>query len=158
MTDTHAPPSRFPWPPVIYVVAVAVAIILQWQWPLPWIGSPLSDLLFAIGWLMAAGAVAIDIVAMRTLLRAKTTPLPHRAAEHLVTGGPFAISRNPIYLGNTTLMVAIGLIASSLWFIGLAVVAALLTTQLAIKPEERHLFERFGKRYRDYQKKVRRWI
>jgi protein-S-isoprenylcysteine O-methyltransferase Ste14 len=143
---------------VIYLAAVAAAIILQWLWPLPWIGSPLSDLLFALGWLMAAGAVAIDIAAMRTMAKARTTVLPHRAAAHLVTGGPFAISRNPIYLGNTTLMVAIGFIAGSLWFVLLAPVAAAATTFLAIKPEERHLFERFGKRYRDYQKKVRRWI
>ena len=158
MTDTHTPPSRFPWPPVIYLAAVALAILLQWQWPLPWIGSPLADLLFALGWLMAAGAVALDVTAMRTMFKAKTNILPHRAADHLVTGGPFAISRNPIYLGNTTLMVAIGFIAGSLWFVILAPVAAILTTWLAIRPEERHLFERFGKRYRDYQKKVRRWI
>ncbi|MBO6719524.1 MAG: isoprenylcysteine carboxylmethyltransferase family protein [Rhizobiaceae bacterium] len=158
MTATQAPPSRFPWPPVIYLAGVAVAILLQWFWPLPWIGSPLSDLLFAIGWLLAAGAVLIDVSAIRTLSRAGTTVMPNRASEHLVTGGPFAISRNPIYLGNTMLMVAIGFIAGSLWFVILAPVAALLTTRLAIVPEERHLFERFGKRYRDYQKKVRRWI
>jgi protein-S-isoprenylcysteine O-methyltransferase Ste14 len=158
MTETHAPPSRFPWPPLVYLSAVAVAIILQWLLPLPWIGSPLSDLLFALGWLMAAGAVAIDIAAMRAMSKAKTTILPHRAAAHLVTEGPFAISRNPIYLGNTALMVAIGFIAGSLWFVILAPVAAVATTFLAIRPEERHLFERFGKRYRDYQKKVRRWI
>lgn len=158
MTETLAPPSRFPWPPVIYVAAVAVAIVLQWLWPLPWIGSPLSDLLFAIGWLLAAGAVALDISAMRTMSKARTSIMPHRTADHLVTNGPFALSRNPIYLGNTTLMVAIGFIAGSLWFILLAPVGAALTTWLAIRPEERHLFERFGKRYRDYQKKVRRWI
>lgn len=158
MTETHAPPSRFAWPPVIYLGAVAAAIVLQWLWPLPWIGSPLADLLFAIGWLMAAAAVALDLSAMRTMSRAGTTILPYRAAEHLVTGGPFAISRNPIYLGNTALMVAIGFIAGSLWFVILAPVAATLTTYAAIKPEERHLFEKFGKRYADYRKKVRRWI
>ena len=158
MTEQHAPPSRLPWPPMIYLAAVAIAILLQWQWPLPWIGQPLSDLLFALGCLMAVGAVAIDIGAMRTMAKAHTTVLPMRAAEHLVTNGPFAISRNPIYLGNTTLMVAIGFIAGSLWFVFLAPVAAAFTTYLAIKPEERHLTERFGKRYRDYQKKVRRWL
>jgi protein-S-isoprenylcysteine O-methyltransferase Ste14 len=158
MSETPAPPSRFPWPPIVYLGAVAAAIVLQWLLPLPWIGSPLADLLFAIGWLLAAGAVAIDISAIRTLGKAKTTAMPHRASEHLVTAGPFAVSRNPIYLGNTMLMVAIGFIAGSLWFVILAPVAATLTTWLAIRPEERHLSERFGKRYRDYQKKVRRWI
>ena len=158
MSETEAAPSRFPWPPVIYVALVAVSILAQWLWPLPWIGSPLADLLFALGWLMAAGAVALDIAAIRTLGRAKTTVMPHRASEHLVTTGPFALSRNPIYLGNTALMVGIGFIAGSLWFVLLAFVAAALTTLLAIRPEERHLAGRFGKRYRDYARKVRRWI
>ena len=158
MSEQQAPPSRLPWPPIVYVAAVALAIVLQWLRPLPWIGSPIADLLFALGWLMVLAALALDLGAMQTMRKAKTTILPTRAAEHLVTGGPFAISRNPIYLGNTTLMVAIGFIAGSLWFVLLAPVAAILTTYLAIKPEERHLAERFGKRYRDYQKKVRRWI
>lgn len=158
MSEHSAPPSRLPWPPLIYVAAVALAIVLQWLWPLPWIGPPLADLLFALGWLMVLAALALDFGAMRTMRKAQTTILPHRAADHLVTGGPFALSRNPIYLGNTTLMVAIGFIAGSLWFVLLAPVAAILTTFLAIRPEERHLAERFGKRYRDYQKKVRRWI
>ncbi|MBO6725367.1 MAG: isoprenylcysteine carboxylmethyltransferase family protein [Rhizobiaceae bacterium] len=158
MSEQQAPPSRLPWPPIVYVAAVALAIVLQWLRPLPWIGSPIADLLFALGWLMVLAALALDLGAMQTMRKAKTTILPTRAAEHLVTGGPFAISRNPIYLGNTTLMVAIGFIAGSLWFVLLAPVAAILTTYLAIKPEERHLTERFGKRYRDYQKKVRRWI
>ncbi len=158
MTEKLTPPSRFPWPPVLYLAAVAIAILLQWMWPLPWIGRPLSDILFAIGWLLVLGALALDLGAMRTMAKAKTNILPHRAADHLVTNGPFAISRNPIYLGNTTLMVGIALIAGSLWFLALAAIAATATTFLAIKPEERHLMERFGKRYLDYRKKVRRWI
>lgn len=158
MSEHSAPPSRLPWPPMIYVAAVALAIVAQWLWPLPWIGPPLADLLFALGWLMVLAALALDFGAMRTMRKARTTILPHRAADHLVTGGPFALSRNPIYLGNTTLMVAIGFIAGSLWFLLLAPLAAIATTFLAIRPEERHLAERFGKRYRDYQKKVRRWL
>ncbi|WP_127524101.1 isoprenylcysteine carboxylmethyltransferase family protein [Mesorhizobium sp. Z1-4] len=158
MSEHSAPPSRLPWPPMIYVAAVALAIVAQWLWPLPWIGPPLADLLFALGWLMVLAALALDFGAMRTMRKARTTILPHRAADHLVTGGPFALSRNPIYLGNTTLMVAIGFIAGSLWFLLLAPLAAIATTFLAIRQEERHLAERFGKRYRDYQKKVRRWL
>ena len=32
------------------------------------------------------------------------------------------------------------------------------TQKLAIQPEERHLDARFGKKYREYAKRVRRWI
>lgn len=158
MTAVETRPNTLPWPPIVYVAAVAAAIVLNWLVPLPWIPGPLGELLFAVGWLVVGGALAIDITAMRTMARAKTTIMPHRGSDHLVTSGPFSFTRNPIYLGNTMLMIGIGLIAGIVWFILLAPVAALVTQKLAIEREERHLEMRFGKKYRDYAKKVRRWI
>ncbi|MBX9461410.1 MAG: isoprenylcysteine carboxylmethyltransferase family protein [Aquamicrobium sp.] len=158
MTAVETRPNTLPWPPIVYIAAVAAAILLNWLVPLPWIPGPLGELLFAVGWLVVGGALAIDITAMRTMARAKTTIMPHRGSDHLVTGGPFSFTRNPIYLGNTMLMIGIGLIAGIVWFILLAPVAAFVTQKLAIEREERHLEIRFGKKYRDYAKKVRRWI
>lgn len=158
MTAAMDRPNRFPWPPVVYVGAIAAAIVLGVAVPLPFVTGPLGEFLFALGWLVAAGGVAIDIAAMRAMRRAKTTILPHRAASHLVTDGPFAFSRNPIYLGNTMVMIGLGLILGNGWFLALAIVAALLVHKLAVQPEERHLEQRFGKRFRDYSRKVRRWI
>lgn len=151
-------PNRFPWPPVIYLAAIAVAVILAYAVPLPWLPSPASDILFAVGWLMVAGAIAIDVAAMRTMSRHRTMILPHRGSAHLVTDGPFSFTRNPIYLGNTMLTLGIGLIGGIVWFLPLALVAAFATQKLAIEREEKHLYERFGKRFRDYAKRVRRWI
>lgn len=158
MTAVETRPNTLPWPPIVYVAAVAAAIVLNWLVPLPWIPGPLGELLFAVGWLVVGGALAIDITAMRTMARAKTTIMPNRGSDHLVTSGPFSFTRNPIYLGNTMLMIGIGLIAGIVWFILLAPVAAFVTQKLAIEREERHLEIRFGKKYRDYAKKVRRWM
>lgn len=158
MTNLNAAPNRVPWPPIIYLAAIAVAIVLGLVYPLPWITEPVSDLLFAAGWLAVAGVVAIELSAMRALKRGKTTIRPDRASDHLVTDGAFSFTRNPIYFGNTLLMIAIGLIAGSVWFIVMALVAAFATQKLAIEREERHLQARFGKKYLDYTRKVRRWI
>lgn len=158
MSDIEVRPNRLPWPPLIYLAAIAISIVLHFLAPLPWIGPPLSDILFAAGWLLVAGVVAIDFSAMRTMQRAKTTIMPHRGSEHLVTGGPFSFTRNPIYLANTMLVVGIGLITGIVWFFPAAIVAAFLTQKLAIEREEKHLESRFGKRYRDYAKRVRRWV
>ncbi|PSJ61802.1 methyltransferase family protein [Kumtagia ephedrae] len=152
------PPNRFPWPPVIYLAAIAVSIVLGIVYPLPWITGPLSDLLFAAGWLVVAAAVAVEVAAFRAFSRARTTVMPTRVSEHLVTTGPFAFTRNPIYLGNTALTIGIGLIVGSLWFLLFAVLAAVTTQKLTIEPEERHLEARFGKKYRDYRARVRRWL
>jgi protein-S-isoprenylcysteine O-methyltransferase Ste14 len=158
MTDIQNSPNRLPWPPIIYLAAIAISIALGLLFPLPWISAPLSDILFAAGWLLVAAMVALDFSAMRTMARAKTTIRPDKASEHLVTTGAFSFTRNPIYLGNTLLMIGVGLITGIAWFLPLAIVAAFLTQKLAIEREERHLEARFGKRYRDYAKRVRRWI
>ena len=115
-------------------------------------------MLFAIGLLIVIGAVLIVVSAIRAMVRAKTTVLPNKGASHLVTNGPFAFSRHPIYLANTMAMFGLGLIGESAWFFIFALVAAFVTRKLAIEPEERHLTAKFGKKYRDYSRRVRRWI
>src|SRR5690606_16614717 len=124
---------------LIYVIAVALAVLANWLLPLPWLANPLGEILFAVGWLMVLLGLVIIVSSIRTLGRAKTTVKPHEAATHLVTIGPFSFSRNPIYLGNTTIMVGIGLITGIVWFIVFAIIAAFATQKLAIEPEERHL-------------------
>jgi protein-S-isoprenylcysteine O-methyltransferase Ste14 len=151
-------PIRFPWPPVLYVAAILASVALSWWFPLPWIGEPLAGMLLVAGIALAIVAVAMVVTAIHTMHKAKTSVRLDRPAAHLVQKGPYSISRNPIYLGNTLFMIGIGLAAAMLWFIILAVVAAFLAQKLAIEREERHLDQRFGKKYRDYCKRVRRWI
>ena len=158
MTSALSAPNRGPWPPLIYLGAIAIGIALTVIAPLPWIEGPLHDILFAAGWLLVAAGLALDITAIRALMRAKTTVRPDGTAEHLVTSGPFSFTRNPIYLGNTTLMIGIGLIAGSIWFLVLGLLAAFATQVITIVHEERYLKARFGKKYHDYAGRVRRWI
>ena len=153
-------PNRIPWPPLLYGSAILAAVGAQFLFPLgfAWIPHPFSDILCAMGWVIIAAALALDFSAMATLHRARTTVWPNRRSDHLVSSGPFRITRNPIYVGNTMLMIGVGLVSGILWFILLAFAAAFATQKLAIEREERHLAHRFGKPYRDYMKKVRRWI
>jgi protein-S-isoprenylcysteine O-methyltransferase Ste14 len=158
VTEASARTGGLPLPPIIYVSAIAIAVILGQALPLPWLGWPLSDMLFAAGWLAIAAFLALFVTAVRTMTRARTTVHPNRTPDHLVTSGPFSLSRNPIYLADTLLVVGIGLITGNAWFLLLAVVAAFVTQKAAIEREEKVLTDKFGKKYRDYAKRVRRWI
>lgn len=155
---TQAPPNRIPWPPLIYIAAAAAAVVAKWLYPLPWFGSPLADFLFAIGAICIFGALALDFSAMSAMRKAKTPIMPTSSAEHLLTTGAFGLSRNPIYLGNTTIMIGVGFMTGNLWFILFGIAAAFITQKLAIEREEKHLAQRFGKKFIDYKKRVRRWI
>ena len=156
--DFKDAPNTFPWPPVLYGVAILLGAISSWLLPTPWLPSPASDMLVAVGVLLIAAALFIDYRAMRTLAAAETTIMPNRASAHLVTSGPFSFTRNPIYLANTMITIGAGLAFGIVWFLPLAIIAAVATQQMAILREERHLEARFGKAFREYGKKVRRWI
>jgi protein-S-isoprenylcysteine O-methyltransferase Ste14 len=147
-----------PWPPVIYVAGIAASLILHAFYPLPWFGSPMADILVAVGWLSLLAMAALFATAFRTMIKAKTPINPNAQPEHLVTDGPFGITRNPIYLADTLLLIGVGLVAGITWFLPVALIAAFITKKVAIEREERWLADKFGKRYRDYAKRVRRWI
>ena len=155
-----APPKAgvIPWPPVIYVAGIAISLILHALYPLPWFGSPMSDILVAVGWLALLAFVALFFTAIRTMSKAKTPINPNVQPEHLVINGPFGITRNPIYLADTLLLIGVGFVSEIAWFLPMALVAAFLTQKVAIERDERWLAVKFGKRYRDYSKRVRRWI
>jgi protein-S-isoprenylcysteine O-methyltransferase Ste14 len=147
-----------PWPPVIYVVAIVASLVLHALYPLPWFGSPMSDILVPVGWLALLAMAGLFFTALRALARAKTPVNPNAQPEHLVTEGPFGITRNPIYLADTLLLIGVGLVSGITWFLPLALIAAFVTKKVAIDKEERWLADKFSKRYRDYAKRVRRWI
>lgn len=151
-------PNKVPWPPIIYLAAVLAALGLEAIWPTGPIPATTLVGLRIGGFVLAAAGLSLDLAAMLAMHRARTNILPHRAADRLVTNGAFAISRNPIYLGNTLLLVGVGLALPSLWMAAGALLAATLVDRLAIKREERHLAARFGQAYADYAGRVPRWI
>jgi protein-S-isoprenylcysteine O-methyltransferase Ste14 len=151
-------PNVFPWPPVLLVGSVVAAFLLGQFVPLPWPPSPIRELLSVTGVMLCGAALAIDILAVMTLRKAKTTFLPHRGSDHLVTSGPFSFSRNPIYLGNVLLLFGAGLVFGNLWFWLLALLDGGLTQRFAIVREEAHLAARFPAAWRAYARKVRRWV
>ncbi|TPI49642.1 isoprenylcysteine carboxylmethyltransferase family protein [Mesorhizobium sp. B2-9-1] len=147
-----------PWPPVIYVVAIAASVVLGMLYPLPWIGDIFGDLLFGVGWVALFGVAMLWVTAIRVMMRAKTTFDPNAEPDHLVTSGPFGITRNPMYLANTLLLIGVAFITGIAWFLLFAFLAGFATQKLAIEKEEKILAAKFGKKYRDYAKRVRRWI
>ena len=104
------------------------------------------------GWsIVAAGSLIIA----RSLQAAGSTELSR--PQSLVTSGPYAVSRNPMYVGWGLLQLGIGVITRSGWvlatlpFVGVAVHHGVLQ-------EERRLEETFGDEYRRYVAKVGRYV
>jgi protein-S-isoprenylcysteine O-methyltransferase Ste14 len=106
---------------------------------------------------LGAGMV-LALLAIAQFAQRRTTLQTDRVASSLVSGGVFALSRNPMYLA---IMLALSgeafcLGTLSPW-LAPAVMAPLLHCYY-IPAEEAMLLEAFGDEYRRYQAKVRRWI
>lgn len=156
-TDAAARPARIPWPPILFAAAILGAWAAGRAYPLSWPGlddAPARIIGLGVG-LAGAALLAWGTI---TLWKAGTTVLPDKAATRLVTNGPFAFRRNPIYLAEVLMLFGAAELTKNVWFAGAAALFAMLVTWLAILPEERHLEAVFGQAYLDYKARVRRLI
>lgn len=146
-----------PWPPLLLVIAIAGAYLMGRVRPLDWPG--LDDFPARLVGL-AFGLAGVILIAwgVATLRQHDTTVRPDQGATALATTGPFRRLRNPIYLGDTLVILGLAEITKNFWFVAAAVLFAVLVTWLQIIPEERHLEATFGNDYRDYKQRTRRWI
>ena len=77
--------------------------------------------------------------------------------ERLVTSGPFALCRNPMYLGHLIFLAGLAFSLRS-WLGAALALAAAVSLQLRVRRDERRLGERFGEPYLQYCSRVKRWI
>ena len=147
--------SKVPPPALLLVLAVSMWLISR-------AASPFHFDLPAHNWLAAVLGVAgfaTGILGVTTFRKARTTVNPMKPrASSLVTWGVYAISRNPMYLGGLTMLLAWALFLSN-WLAFLFLpVYFLYINRFQIAPEERVLTALFGQKYAAYQVRVRRWL
>lgn len=109
-----------------------------------------------LAFMMAGAALALWAVAR--FRRAGTTILPFRASTVMVRDGPFAFSRNPMYVGMTVAYLGLSMVFNTLWPIMLLPVVLWALVKLVISREEAYLEAVFGDAYRAYRRDVRRWL
>ncbi len=78
--------------------------------------------------------------------------------DRLITSGPYAFSRNPMYVGWTLIFLGLIFILNTLWSFGLLIVVLIFTHLFVIQREEANLQKSFGAEYERYRERVRRYI
>lgn len=78
--------------------------------------------------------------------------------SYLIADGPFRFTRNPMYLGILLVTIGLAMIIGT-WSMLLAPIAFFLWVNFVSIPFEEAKMERqFGESFRDYKRRVRRWI
>jgi protein-S-isoprenylcysteine O-methyltransferase Ste14 len=143
------------WPPVAVGGPLGLGLILSRL-----VGDPLthSAVTAVLGWLLVGAFMVWNGWALATMSRHRTALLPGGATRTVVDSGPFARSRNPLYLGLLAGAAGVALLAGSFWaLVALPLEWALLRWG-AVVPEERYLAAKFGDAYAEYTSRVPRWL
>ena len=115
--------------------------------PFLWLARPTPRLLM----------VGLPLAALGLAIRAWAAGVIHKNQELTMTG-PYAFTRNPLYLGLIALYVGLALLWPSFWALVLTPVGIAALWWGAIAPEERYLRAKFGVEYDAYCARVRRWL
>ena len=143
-------------PPLVYIPLLVTALLVHYLWeplrffPELWIGH-------AAGWPVIVVSGLLVVWAVRTLVRAGESPA-FRPTGAIVATGPFALSRNPMYVSLTLLYIGIALIVNTVWPMVFLPAALIFTHYGVIAREESYLERVFGDGYRQYRAIVRRWL
>ena len=102
--------------------------------------------------------IMLNLLADQAFKKHNTTVKPFEESSALITDGVFKITRNPMYLGMILILLGVAmLLGSAAPFVVILVLAALLDL-VFIAPEEQNLDVTFGDRFREYRRRVRKWI
>ena len=94
----------------------------------------------------------------RSFKKFNTTVKPFEESRALITGGTFRLSRNPMYLGMSMILLGLCILLGSLSGYLILLIFILVMDIKFIKSEEAMLSEKFKSDWQVYKTKVRRWL
>lgn len=137
--------------PPVHVITFIVGIAIQAWFPIAiWRDGWLRQVL---GWSLLLAGVLLALWA--------TTAFEEMDSEKpgkVITSGPYAFSRNPMYVAWTLMYLAIAILVNTWWLIVFIPIPLLVTHFYDVRREERQLEEKFGEAYRQYRSQVRRYL
>ena len=154
MTE-HVPSKGRVLPPVYFLVAMIAMVVLHYMVPgTQLLGPPLRY----SGSLLLIGGIALVLWAAILFQRVGTAIKPFQESSALVAGGPYRVTRNPMYMGMVVMLLGVGvLLGSATPFLIVPIFAVLIDLHF-IGAEEAALERTFGSAYLDYKSKVQRWL
>ncbi|MBD3787975.1 MAG: isoprenylcysteine carboxylmethyltransferase family protein [Sphingomonadales bacterium] len=114
------------------------------------------------GGLVGRALVGVGLALMATaaaqMVARHTTFIPRRDPAALVTGGVFALSRNPIYLADALVLSGLLILWQGVLALPLVPAFMALITRRFILGEEARIAAHFGADYAAYCSRTRRWL
>ncbi|WP_448002426.1 methyltransferase family protein [Agromyces bauzanensis] len=136
-------------------VGVVLVLVLDRVRRAPMPGSRAAQR--AAGAASIAAGFALNAWALVERRRRSTGDFQLEQPESLVSTGPYAFSRHPMYLGWWLIHLGVGVLRGTLWVAATLPVAVLVEHIGGSVAEERDLRARFGEEYERYAERVPRY-
>jgi protein-S-isoprenylcysteine O-methyltransferase Ste14 len=107
----------------------------------------------ALGWTLLLAGILLALWATVTFKE-----MDFSKPIAVMTTGPYALSRNPMYVAWHVIYLAVALLVNTWWLFMPLPVPLLVTHFYDVRREERQLEEKFGEAYRQYCARVRRYV
>jgi protein-S-isoprenylcysteine O-methyltransferase Ste14 len=128
-------------------------------------GLPLSIMFLSTRWELENDVViwplAIGLCVLGVALRSWANChcwYAQRRPMGLITSGPYACVRNPLYIGNLLILTGAAVASELLWLVPAASAWAALVYARAARAEERQLLARYGEPFIRYRRHVPGWL
>ena len=110
------------------------------------------------GLLVIVAGSALISYAAALFAAGDTTKNPYAEPSAMVVAPPYTFTRNPMYVGLTAVLLGFAtFFGSPIMLLG-PVVFAVVIDRMVIPQEERTMERIYGERYRDYTRRVPRWL
>lgn len=146
---------RFKWAnfpiPEAYVIGIVVGWVLDVFFPLK---------LFQFSGIGVSVGVPVVLIGLGLCVWSviEAGRMQIAAPDALLTGGPYSLSRNPMYVGWSLIHLGIAFLVNSVWLVGTLALAFGYIHFFEIPKEELRLETQFGEAYRHYRRRVRRYL
>jgi protein-S-isoprenylcysteine O-methyltransferase Ste14 len=142
-------------PPLGYLVTMALGLLVQRALPLRVLPAAAAR---SLGTVLLVPGLALLGSALAAFRRAGTSVAPIHPTRALVTGGPYRLTRNPMYAGLALGYAGVAVMLDALWPLLLLLPLLLVIDVGVVRVEEQFMERLFGDAYRDYRSRVRRWL
>jgi protein-S-isoprenylcysteine O-methyltransferase Ste14 len=145
-------------PPFLFLGALALGCLLSLAIPIgPGLGRP-NTLALMVGLTFVLLGVALAVFSVRSFHVAGTSVVPGEPSTALVVTGPYALTRNPIYVGFVLAYFGLSIMLTSMWVLLLLIPVLVILQRGVVEREEAYLERQFGETYRRYKARVPRWL
>ena len=143
------------FPPLLFAICFVLGVVFHVVCPYRF---GLSLWTRGAGAALGLAALSVTLWGKRVMEAAGTNVRPDLPALAIVSNGPFAYTRNPLYLGVLAMFAGVGIALDAPAFLTVLVPLYVVLRFGVVSREERYLAAKFGDAYRDYTSHVRRWI